>query len=175
MNKTRPARLQTRYTYTDGPMMFIGQQIVRAMQQAGWDAKISECYRSPERQRKLMKTRFSNADMWESPHQYYLAVDIIHAKLGWKVDPRFWQDLAAAVAVVQKKFGVLLEHGHTWTDPRDSAHIELADFRRWRSMYFGRPPTGKELDHMFAMVLPNVWNDYKKSAAFNKHRVNAGA
>lgn len=35
-HQTQVARLRTRYTYTDGPIVFIAQQVQRHLQQSGW-------------------------------------------------------------------------------------------------------------------------------------------
>ncbi len=173
---------QTRYTYTDGPMYYLGQQIVRAMQDAGYPAKIVECYRPPTRQNDLFSLGRSKARGWESPHQFYEAVDIVHDTRGWDVGPEFWDTLASCVRIVAERFGVDLEHGHFWTF-KDSAHVELKDWRvfrevirqRWRldvddwnrarmddpllavPMPTPTPPTQSERAARFQAVLPDVW------------------
>lgn len=173
---------QTRYTYSQGPMFYIGQQIVRAMQDAGYPAKISECYRPPDRQNQLMAEGFSKARAWSSPHQFYEAVDIIHPSKGWNVSADYWEALATCVRNIEAKLGVELSHGHYWAFV-DSAHIQLLDWKvfkaqivhRWtnetdawhkrkredplstESMPAPTPPTRKELNARFEEVLPQVW------------------
>lgn len=150
----------SRNVYRDGPMAFIGRQIVRRMGDKGWPCKISEHYRTPQRQAELMRLGRSKAGPWRSPHQYGLAVDVIHQFRGWDVPERFWTDLAGVVKVVEGIYDVDLEHGHTWKF-RDSAHVELKDFRTWRDRWGPRCPTQAELDECFAEVLPRVWKDYQ--------------
>lgn len=171
--KHTPERQQTRYTYTDGPMYFLGQQIVRKMQQAGWPAKIYECYRTFERQAELYERvpRVTNAQPGESPHQFYEAVDIVHETKYWDVPEKFWEELAAAVRVVGAEYGVVLDHGHDWSF-RDSAHIELVGWKRIRERYRSgeeggslspyREPTRDELKRRFIEVLPTVWRQHKR-------------
>jgi hypothetical protein len=153
---------QTAFCYTSGPMFYLGQQIVRAMQDAGYPAKIHACYRSPSVQRRLKAEGRSKADAWQSPHQFYEAVDIIHPGKGWDVSSSYWDALAACSRVVSAKFGVPLELGHDWG--WDSAHIEIKNWRVFRDLHLAvmrregveRPPNGDELCERFKVVLPLV-------------------
>lgn len=179
--KMQVPKRQTAFTYVEGPMNYLGQQIVKAMEDAGYPAKILYCYRSPEIQRGLYAKgrttggrRVTNAKPWESPHQYYEAVDIIHPALAWRVSDKYWDTLAACVRIVAEKYGVNLKHGHDWDgdgipvrdDPdeqfQDSAHIELADWRTVRDRHRNtvlasgqsRAPSREELWARFCEVLP---------------------
>lgn len=161
-DRVTPRRKQTRYTYTNGPMYFLGQQIVRAMQDAGYPAKIHTCYRSAEEQQVVYSSGKSFAKPYQSAHQYWLAVDIIHATKGWpETGDAFWEALAAAVRVVEEKFDVALTHGMTdwgW----DYAHVEMTDFRQWREMIGKRHVDQDMLNVMFQEELPKVWKQYQK-------------
>ncbi|MBW4983474.1 M15 family metallopeptidase [Mameliella sp. CS4] len=165
---------QTRFTYVNGPMFFLGQKIVKAMEDAGYPAKISECYRSPERQQELYAKgrvtggrKVTNALPFQSAHQFFEAVDIIHPERGWDVTPEYWETLAACVRIVADKFGVTLEHGHYWAFV-DSAHIELADWEDHRAMLkadnggIHRVPSASQLWARFNDVLPAVARDYTR-------------
>jgi hypothetical protein len=149
------AKKQTRYTYTDGPMFYLGQQIVRAMQDGGYPAKIVECFRSWERQQLVFDRGNSKARPGESPHQYFEAVDIVHETRGWDVGEDFWNALASAVKLVETKFHVDLTHGHTWKF-RDSAHVELTDWRDFAFQCGHQKPDSERLERRFRDVLPGV-------------------
>lgn len=149
--KMQVSKRQTAFTYSDGPMFYLGQQIVKAMEDAGYPAKIVECWRSPERQSKMLEGGSSRAGPWHSPHQYFEAVDIIHPSKGWDVSPEYWRTLSACVRIVAEKFKVELEHGHNWRFV-DSAHIELKD---WRKVKTKRKPTSADLWRRFQEVLPS--------------------
>lgn len=172
--KMQSPNLQNRFTYNAGPMMFLGQQIVSAMQRGGYPAKIVWCYRSPEKQRELYAqgrtatgSIVTHAKAWESAHQYSEAVDIVHPWKGWDVPPDYWEALASAVRIVADKYGVDLEHGHNWKFA-DSAHIELSDWRDFRNQHrtvmltegHNRPPSEMQLWERFMDVLPDVSTDY---------------
>ena len=132
MARHATAKKLTRYTYTEGPIYYVGQRIVRQMQEAGYPAIIFEHIRTPERQTELMARKVTKAGPWDSAHQYGLAVDIIPASKTWPPfsDP-FWEALAVAVQIVQDELGNRLAHGYTWG--WDAAHIELLDYRRYRA------------------------------------------
>lgn len=165
---------QTRFTYVNGPMFFLGQKIVKAMEDAGYPAKISECYRSPERQQELYaKGRTSpgpvvtKALAFQSAHQFWEAVDIIHPERGWDVTPEYWETLAACVRIVADRFGVSLNHGHYWSF-KDSAHIELADWKSQKALLkagnggVNRVPSVEQLWLRFHYVLPSVAKQYER-------------
>ena len=178
VSRESSGKIQTRFTYTNGPMYYVGQQIVRQMQQSGYPCKIHCWIRSPQEQARLKAIKATKAPPWDSPHQYALAVDIIHATRGWppKDDP-FWKALYVASQIVAEKLKIELEYGYNWG--WDSAHIELKHFRSYRSEY--KPQIlalehDKEevqqnmrhqfvldrLNHMFECELPLVWKQYKK-------------
>ena len=124
-------RRQTRFAYTAGPMYYLAQQIVRKMQDAGYPARIYCCYRTPHEQQKAFDRKASKARPFQSPHQFYEAVDIIHPDKGWEPDdPGYWDMLKAAGQAVANKYRIELEFGHDWG--WDSAHIELKDWRDFR-------------------------------------------
>lgn len=167
-------RLQTRYTYSEGPMVFLGQQVKRAMQDAGFPTKIVFAYRSPEYQARLYAkgrtspgVRVTNARPYDSPHQWFEAVDLCHEHRGWDVSEEYWDTLAGCVRMVAAKFDCELEHGHGWRF-RDSAHVELRDWRdakeRLLEFHNGEllKPTSAELWARFHQVLPKVARRYER-------------
>lgn len=168
--RQRPKRRVHRYNYRDGPMGWLAQQIVRRMNDIGWDAVIFELYRTPEQQKRYFEAGTSKAPPWTSAHQYWCAVDIVLRtdvkRYHWPPrSHKFWRDLAAVVRTVEETFGVPLVHGHVdwgW----DSAHIELENFRVYRAQFLRREMSQEEKDGMFEEVLPVVWKAYQKSKAY---------
>lgn len=168
--RTQSPKKQTRYSYVDGPMNYLGQQIVRKMQDAGYPSRIHCCYRPAEEQLELVEKGRSKANPWASPHQYMEAVDIIHLTLGWNVTQDYWDTLASAARTVADEHNIRLELGYDWG--WDSAHIELKDFRTVRDKMWGkfRPSeaaTRAHLQQRFKEVLPHVWKRYEKSKGFH--------
>lgn len=169
-DKMQVPKRQTRFDHTQGPMYYLGQHIVKAMQDSGYPAKILYCHRSAAEQRALYaKGRdapgriVTKARPWMSAHQYFEAVDIIHPGKAWDVPEEYWETLATVVRIVAEKYNVQLDHGHNWRF-RDSAHIELVGWRevrdrhRQRIAFEGeeRPPNEQELWDRFCGVLPDV-------------------
>lgn len=163
---------QSRFTYTDGPMKFLGQQIVKRMEDSGFPAMIHTCYRSPQEQARLYaKGRSASgrivtkAKPWSSAHQLWEAVDIVHPELFWNASPEYWDTLAACVRAVSEQYGVKLNHGHNWRFV-DSAHIEIQNWRifkedhRERCNGSLRPLSAVELWDRFREVLPAVSRAY---------------
>lgn len=139
----------------NGPMDFLARKIVDAMYSSGYPANVVELYRSPERQEELVRQRprVTNAGPFQSAHQYSLAADIVHPTKGWDVSEAYWEQLAACVRIVAEKYRVPLEHGHDWKF-RDSAHVQLRDWRVFAGEIGGREPTRSELAAWTRRVLP---------------------
>lgn len=168
-------RTLSRYDYSQGPMFFLLQQIVRAMQDAGYPAKIVEFYRSPERQEELYnrRPRVTKARAYESAHQYMCAGDIVHETLGWNVTEDFWSTLASCVRIVADKFDVELEHGHHWRF-RDSAHVQLKAWRYFAEGVGKRKPKPSDLFMLWEDTLPSEWQRYMQRSAQSGKRVEGG-
>lgn len=160
--QVQPDKAPFRNHYADGPMAFVAQQVLKRMADKGWSCRVFEHWRSPERQEQMIAKGVSKAGPWRSAHQYGLAVDIIHATRAWDVPERFWEDMAAVVRVIEETYKVDLEHGHRWKF-RDSAHIELKNFRKYRDLWGQRTPTEAELDACFAAEMPAVWKAHVRS------------
>lgn len=160
--QVQPDKAPFRNLYAEGPIAFVGQQVLKRMADKGWPCRIFEHWRTPERQAQMIAKGASKAGPWQSAHQYGLAVDVIHARHAWDVPERFWTDLAAVVKVIEECYKVDLEHGHTWRF-RDSAHIELKNFRKYRDAWGHRRPTEAELDACFAAEMPGVWKAYLRT------------
>lgn len=168
-------KIKHQFDYTQGPMFFLGQQIVKAMQKSGYPAKILFCHRTAEHQARLYAqgrtasgSIVTRAKPWDSAHNYFEACDIIHPTKAWDVSEEYWAALASCVRTVGNKYGVKLVHGHDWDgdgvpvhmDPderfRDSAHIQLADWRTVRERLYGIGCTTDDLWVRFEQVLPKV-------------------
>lgn len=158
-------KLQTRFTKNLGPINWIGLQIVKRMQSMGYPSKIQYCYRSAAYQdalymKRVNGKRVTNARGWQSAHQYYEAVDIVHETLFWEAPPEYWEALALCVRQVSDQYKIELEHGHNWRFV-DSAHIEYKGWREQKGRYLNgngepRPLTQREILERFQELLPKV-------------------
>nr|WP_316650746.1 M15 family metallopeptidase [uncultured Gellertiella sp.] len=74
----------------------------------------------------------SKARAGQSPHNYGLAVDIIHGIKAWDLTRKQWDILGHVGAEVAAAQGVKLEWGGNWQF-WDPAHWELANWRELRA------------------------------------------
>ena len=153
------SKLQVGLNRQDGPMMFLADQIVKRMGRSGWPSKVQTGYRSAVKQDEVYAQGRSKARAWQSAHQYFEAVDIVHKSMYWAAPPEYWEQLAIVVRAVGKEYGVDLVHGHYWRFV-DSAHIELADWRDVRKGQITKVgsnfrPTKADLLERFKAVLPS--------------------
>jgi hypothetical protein len=145
---------------TQGPMFYIAQQICKRMAKMGYPSKIAVFFRGPEQQDLEYAEGDSKARAWQSPHQFFEAVDIVHKTLGWQAPPAYWDALAVCVRVMAAELNVKLVHGHHWRFV-DSAHIELADWRvvrdRMSAQLHGmQPPRPAQLAERWKEILPSI-------------------
>ncbi len=169
--RTQPLKKVQSKDRTQGPAYYLGMQVVRMMEDAGYPSRILYCWRSPQVQNRFYNKGTSKAKAWQSPHQYMEAVDVIHATRGWNVSEDYWDTLAACVRTVSSRFNVQLEHGHNWKF-RDSAHFEIKPWREVKGRYQdekgnNRMPTQIELLERFVEVLPRVQLSKKEKQLLN--------
>lgn len=121
----------------------------RRMAKLGVPMHASEVYRTPERQNDLYALGNSKAKAGQSPHQFGLAVDLIHSVKGWNLDERQWKLIGHVGKEVAKKvrFGYLdakgeyhtahveFEWGGDFQSIYDPAHWQLVDWKQLRAKY----------------------------------------
>lgn len=158
--KAQDVRKKTYMNKSDGPMIWLGEQIVKRMEKAGYPSRIFIGYRSPEQQNREYAEGDSKAKAWQSPHQYYEAVDIIHKTKAWNVTQDYWDTLASIVRTVEREYNIDLVHGYDWG--WDSAHIEIALWRQVPKRQIAKTgghytPSTWERDQRFKELLPKVY------------------
>ena len=80
-------------------------------------------------QNELHAAGRSNARAGQSPHNYAMAIDVVHSVHGWEVPELCWDIFEHVGKEVAKAAGIPIEWGGDWTNPVDCAHWELADWR----------------------------------------------
>ena len=97
------------------------QLLIEYANSIGTPIRITEGYRSPERQNQLFKQvpKVTNAKAWESMHQYRVAFDIVFTKLGYNATHTQWK----MIADYANKLG--LTWGGDWKGFVDKPHFEL--------------------------------------------------
>lgn len=92
-----------------------------------------EGWRSLGRQHELMLQGVSKATGGQSPHQYGLAFDYVHAVRGWKLTPREWAQIGAIGHEVARKRKIPIEWGGDWKF-YDPAHWQIKGWRNYKSI-----------------------------------------
>lgn len=83
----------------------------------------------------------SKAQFGQSPHNYGMAVDLIHGQHAWNLNPKTWHIFGALGKELALQRGFRLEWGGDWKpDPItnlgwDPAHWEIADWKQQKEFY----------------------------------------
>jgi hypothetical protein len=91
--------------------------------------------RTGAEQDRLYEKRVSNARAGESAHNYGMATDLIHGRLGWNLEKVSWEILGHIGKEVAAQAGIPIEWGGDWKF-WDPAHWEL---KNWRELRVGYP------------------------------------
>lgn len=89
----------------------------------------AHCFlRTAVEQNKLFAAGASKARAWESPHNFGLAVDIIHGTKAWDLTRKQWELVGHIGKEVAAQVGLKVVWGGDWKF-YDPAHWELANWR----------------------------------------------
>lgn len=102
----------------------------RRMAKLGVPMHASEVYRTPGRQNDLFALGNSKAKAGQSPHQFGLAVDLIHSVKGWNLDQRQWRLIGHVGKEAARSCGLLEPEGRKASGPTWDAKAG-----RWRGVY----------------------------------------
>ena len=87
-----------------------------------------EFVRSKKRQATLYQKGRSKAKAGESPHQYGMAVDVVHATRSWNLTKKEWDVLGSIGKEIARKKNLKMEWGGDWKF-YDPAHWQIKDWR----------------------------------------------
>lgn len=94
----------------------------------------TEVWRTASRQQQLFDDGFSKAKPNSSPHQFGLAVDIVHSVRGWDLDKKEWAMIHTLGMEVARKMNIKVENGFNWKF-YDPAHWQLEGWRKLKGDY----------------------------------------
>lgn len=86
------------------------------------------CYRSGYQQDRLFDQGHSKAEAGQSPHNYGLAVDVVHGTRAWDLSKLEWEVLGHIGREAARKTNVKVEWGGEWKF-YDPAHWQLSDWK----------------------------------------------
>jgi len=118
-----------------------------------------EFARSGRRQNEIQAAGHSRARAGQSPHNYGCAVDIVHVRDGWELDPHEdmqrakWAVIGTLGKEVARKManrhpGFRIVWGGDFKSIYDPAHWELANWREYRAAEAATRAAGVKLDAM---------------------------
>ncbi len=88
-------------------------------------------YRSAKRQNNLYAMGNTKAKAGDSPHNWGLAVDIVHTQRFWDLTPREWAVIGAIGKEVARRMKLKVNWGGDW-DFYDPAHWQLENWKEYR-------------------------------------------
>lgn len=109
------------------------------MSKLGVPMMATEFIRSEARQNDLYALGNSRARGGQSPHQYGLAVDVVHAKHGWQIDKKAWALIGHVGKEAARQAGLHIEWGGDFGTIWDPAHWQLEG---WKDLKGGYPWKG---------------------------------
>lgn len=78
---------------------------------------------------------FSNAAFGQSPHNYGMAVDLIHSVAAWQIDEKAWEIIGHIGKEVAQSKGIHIVWGGDFKSLYDPAHWELRDWKAKKELY----------------------------------------
>jgi len=111
--------------------VFFYRRFIKEMEARGVAMFATEFNRSNERQRELKAKGVSKAGPGASPHNYGLAVDIVHLTRLWDLTEKEWDLIGTIGKEVARKMNLKVEWGGDWNF-YDPAHWEIRDWREVR-------------------------------------------
>ena len=94
------------------------------------------CYRDAKLQNELFEKGRSKARAGESPHNYAMAIDMVHSTLAWDLpDKKCWDLIGHVGHEIAASWGIKVKWGGEFESLYDPAHWELLDWRDQRGDY----------------------------------------
>lgn len=119
------------------PLLFLWQKaFIQRLGKVGVPAFAHNCVRSSAHQEALFVQGVSKARGGKSPHNFGLAVDIVHSRKLWAMSALEWRIFEHIGKELALQMGVDLVWGGDWSDPDgdgigwDPAHWERANWKQ---------------------------------------------
>lgn len=109
------------------------KRLVTRMRKQGVPLFCVCAWRGAAAQEAAMQGGFSNAKWGSSPHNYGMAVDIIHGVQGYGLERKSWEILGHIGKEISVQSGIAITWGGDWKSPYDPAHWELKEWKLARA------------------------------------------
>lgn len=104
--------------------------VIEELARYGVPLRCFNIYRGEAAQNKAYVEGHSKARFGQSPHNYGLATDLIHATKGWDIPKLAWEAIHVIAAEVARRQNLPIRWGGHFTNLWDPAHYELKDWRK---------------------------------------------
>lgn len=122
------------------PLIEFERKFIKRMRVLGVPMFAHNMVRTAEQQNKLLADGVSRAGAGRSPHNFGLAVDIVHSVRAWDLKPKEWALSGHVGKEVARACGLQVEWGGDWNF-YDPAHWEVEGWRLLKPK-FPFPPEG---------------------------------
>lgn len=122
-------------TRTHPDILLFEMLLVRKLRKLGVPMFCHQAYRDHGHQNELFAAGKSRAKAGESPHNWGLAVDVVHGRLAWNMPKMSWDLIGHVGKEVAKQHGIAVEWGGDWSF-WDPAHWELSDWKSLKGWQF---------------------------------------
>lgn len=122
-------------TRTHPDILLFEMLLVRRLAGLGVPVFCHTAYRSEGTQNDLYAKGHTRAKAGESPHNWGLAVDIVHSRLAWDMAKASWDVIGHVGKEVAAQNGIAVEWGGDWSF-WDPAHWELSDWKSLKGWQF---------------------------------------
>lgn len=112
------------------------KRFIADMERLGVPVYTHNMVRDALQQNALFVRGVSNARAGQSPHNYGLALDVVHGQYHWEMNRDQWAIFGHVGKEAARALGLDLTWGGDWSKPWDPAHWE---FREWKQMKEGFP------------------------------------
>jgi len=129
-NKYKEQQLRAARTGAHPDLIEFERKMVKACKAYNIPVFASEMWRTADEQTRLFKSGHTLAKANKSPHQYGLAVDIIHSVKGWDLHQKEWAMLYTIGMEVARKMNIDIECGYEWKF-YDPAHWQI---KGWKTL-----------------------------------------
>lgn len=114
----------------DPRMVKFAQAFLKAAHEQKIPLRVFNIWRSPEAQLAYKRRGTSNAGPGQSPHNYGLAVDMIHAVRAWDLTRDEWDMLGVMGKEIARRQNLKVKWGGEFKSLYDPAHWELRDWKK---------------------------------------------
>lgn len=115
----------------DALILDFARSLLKDCRSRGWPMFAHQYLRGQKEQNNLFAAGYTRARWGQSPHNFGMAVDIVHYGKYWNLTPKEWAVIGMLGKEVARRRNIKITWGGDWKF-YDPAHWELADWKKRR-------------------------------------------